>query len=124
MIGGPMPEVGKEAPEFELPAQDGKKVELDDYEGKWVVLYFYPKDFTGGCTAEAKNFQADLAKYKEKNVEILGVSTDSVGSHKAFCIKESLEFKLAVGRRPQGLREVRRAHGLQGDEVLLALARS
>jgi peroxiredoxin Q/BCP len=94
MIGGPMPEVGKEAPEFELPAQDGKKVELDDYEGKWVVLYFYPKDFTGGCTMEAKNFQADLAKFKEKGVEILGVSTDSVGSHQAFCTKETLEFKL------------------------------
>ena len=94
MIGGPMPEVGKAAPDFELLAQDGKKVELDDYEGKWVVLYFYPKDFTGGCTMEAKNFQADLAKYKEKNIEILGVSTDSVGSHQAFCTKETLEFKL------------------------------
>ena len=94
MIGGPMPEVGKEAPEFELPAQDGKKVELDDYEGKWVVLYFYPKDFTGGCTLEAKNFQADLAKFKAKDVTILGVSVDSVGSHKEFCAKESIEFKL------------------------------
>jgi len=94
MIGGPMPEVGKEAPEFELPAQDGKKVELEDYEGKWVVLYFYPKDFTGGCTLEAKNFQADLAKFKAKDVTILGVSVDSVSSHKDFCTKESLEFKL------------------------------
>jgi thioredoxin-dependent peroxiredoxin len=94
MIGGPMPEVGKDAPDFELPAQDGKKVDLDDYEGKWVVLYFYPKDFTGGCTLEAKNFQADLAKFKEKDVTILGVSVDSVSSHKEFCTKESIEFKL------------------------------
>jgi thioredoxin-dependent peroxiredoxin len=94
MIGGPMPEVGKDAPDFELPAQDGKKVDLDDYEGKWVVLYFYPKDFTGGCTLEAKNFQADLARFKEKDVTILGVSVDSVSSHKDFCTKESLEFKL------------------------------
>lgn len=94
MIGGPMPEVGKDAPDFELPAQDGKKVDLDDYEGKWVVLYFYPKDFTGGCTMEAKNFQADLAKFKAKDVTILGVSVDSVSSHKDFCTKESLEFKL------------------------------
>jgi peroxiredoxin Q/BCP len=91
---GTMPEVGKEAPEFELPAQDGKKVELEDYEGKWVVLYFYPKDFTGGCTLEAKNFQTDLAKFKAKDVTILGVSVDSVSSHKDFCTKESLEFKL------------------------------
>jgi len=94
MIGGPMPEVGKDAPDFELPAQDGKKVDLDDYEGKWVVLYFYPKDFTGGCTLEAKNFQADLAKFKAKDVTVLGVSVDSVSSHKEFCTKESLEFKL------------------------------
>jgi peroxiredoxin Q/BCP len=94
MIGGPMPEVGKEAPEFKLPAQDGKEVKLEDYEGKWVVLYFYPKDFTGGCTLEAKNFEADLAKYKAKDVTILGVSVDSVSSHKDFCAKESLEFKL------------------------------
>jgi peroxiredoxin Q/BCP len=89
-----MPEVGKEAPEFKLPSQDGTEIKLEDYEGKWVVLYFYPKDFTSGCTLEAQNFQKDLAKYKAKDAVILGVSLDSVSSHKDFCAKESLQFKL------------------------------
>ena len=90
----PMPEVGKEAPEFKLPSQDGTDVKLEDYKGKWVVLYFYPKDFTGGCTLEAQNFQKDLAKFKAKDAVVLGVSVDSVSSHKDFCTKESLQFKL------------------------------
>ena len=89
-----MPEVGKKAPEFKLPSQDGSEVKLEDYKGKWVVLYFYPKDFTGGCTMEAKNFETDLAKYKAKDTVVLGVSLDSVSSHKDFCSKESLTFKL------------------------------
>jgi len=90
----PMPEVGMAAPEFALPSQDGTPVKLADFKGKWVVLYFYPKDFTGGCTLEAQNFQKDLAKYKAGKTVILGVSVDSVSSHKEFCAKESLEFKL------------------------------
>jgi len=90
----PMPEVGKAAPEFTLPSQDGTPVKLSDFKGKWVVLYFYPKDFTGGCTLEAQNFQKDLAKFKAEKAVILGVSVDSVSSHKDFCAKESLEFKL------------------------------
>ena len=89
-----MPEVGKKAPEFKLPSQDGTDVKLEDYKGKWVVLYFYPKDFTGGCTMEAHNFQADLDKFKAKDTVVLGVSLDSVSSHKDFCAKESLTFKL------------------------------
>jgi thioredoxin-dependent peroxiredoxin len=90
----PMPEAGKPAPDFTLPSQDGTPVKLSDFKGKWVVLYFYPKDFTGGCTLEAQNFQKDLAKYKAEKAVILGVSVDSVSSHKDFCAKESLEFKL------------------------------
>ena len=71
------PEVGKPAPDFSLTTADGSQVSLKDYHGKWVVLYFYPKDFTSGCTLEARNFQRDLAKYEESGVVILGVSVDT-----------------------------------------------
>src|ERR1700730_10515402 len=83
-----MPAVGAPAPEFELSSQEGKTVNLRDLQGKWVVLYFYPKDMTTGCTIEAHNFQRDLAKYDQKTAVILGVSVDSVDSHQQFCTKE------------------------------------
>lgn len=89
-----LPAVGSAAPDFKLTNNEGKQVSLSDYKGKWVVLYFYPKDFTSGCTIEAKNFQRDLAKYEAANAVILGVSTDSADSHKEFCAKEGLNFKL------------------------------
>jgi thioredoxin-dependent peroxiredoxin len=88
------PVAGEKAPAFSLPNQEGTTVSLDQNKGKWVVLYFYPKDFTGGCTLEAHNFQRDLAKYEKLNAVILGVSLDSVTSHKDFCAKEGLNFKL------------------------------
>ena len=88
------PEVGKPAPEFSLTTGDGSQVSLKDYHGKWVVLYFYPKDFTSGCTLEAHNFQRDLSKYTDAGVVILGVSVDTAQSHKDFCAKEGLNFKL------------------------------
>jgi thioredoxin-dependent peroxiredoxin len=88
------PAEGKAAPTFTLPSQEGAQVSLADFKGKWVVLYFYPKDFTSGCTLEAHNFQRDLEKYTAKNAVILGVSVDTVDSHKSFCTKESLNFKL------------------------------
>ena len=88
------PEVGKAAPDFSLTTGDGSQVSLKDYRGKWVVLYFYPKDFTSGCTMEARNFQRDLAKYEESGAVILGVSVDTAQSHKDFCTKEGLNFKL------------------------------
>jgi peroxiredoxin Q/BCP len=88
------PEVGKPAPEFSLSTGDGSQVSLKDYRGKWVVLYFYPKDFTSGCTMEARNFQRDLSKYEESGAVILGVSVDTAQSHKDFCAKEGLNFKL------------------------------
>lgn len=90
----PMPEVGQSAPTFTLPNQEGTPVSLDTYKGKWVVLYFYPKDMTSGCTIEAHNFQRDLAKYQADNAVILGVSVDTVDSHKQFCTKDSLTFTL------------------------------
>jgi peroxiredoxin Q/BCP len=84
------PQVGQIAPDFTLPSQDGSKVSLHDFRGKWVVLYFYPKDGTSGCTLEAHNFQRDIAKYQELNAEIVGVSVDSPDSHKDFCAKQGL----------------------------------
>jgi thioredoxin-dependent peroxiredoxin len=89
-----IPSVGSAAPDFTLPSQDGSLIALNAYRGKWVVLYFYPKDQTPGCTREAHNFQADQAKYEQRNTVILGVSVDSVDSHKKFCAKEGLNFKL------------------------------
>src|SRR5271165_5588184 len=88
------PAEGTPAPAFSLPNQEGAQVSLDQFKGKWVVLYFYPKDFTSGCTVEAHNFQRDLDKYTQKNAVVLGVSVDNVDSHKSFCTKESLNFKL------------------------------
>ena len=67
---------------------------LQDFRGKWVVLYFYPKDFTTGCTIEAHGFQRDLAQYHAKNATIVGVSVDTAASHADFCAKEGLDFKL------------------------------
>jgi thioredoxin-dependent peroxiredoxin len=88
------PEAGAPAPDFSLTTSDGGQVSLKDYRGKWVVLYFYPKDFTSGCTMEARNFQRDLTKYEQAGAVVLGVSVDTAQSHKDFCAKEGLNFKL------------------------------
>ena len=89
-----MPQVGQTAPGFTLPSQDGTKISLNSFHGKWVVLYFYPKDMTTGCTIEAHNFQRDLDKFRKDDAVILGVSVDSQDSHKTFCTKEGLSFRL------------------------------
>jgi thioredoxin-dependent peroxiredoxin len=94
-IGGKLPTVDQPAPQFILPTNTGTgKVALADYAGKWVVLYFYPKDFTGGCTLEARRFQQDLAKYQTRNTQVIGVSADSIDSHAKFCDSEGLKFPL------------------------------
>jgi peroxiredoxin Q/BCP len=89
-----MPEVGKKAPDFTLFDQDENKVSLKDFSGKKVVLYFYPKDNTSGCTKEACNFRDDFPKFKKTDAVILGVSPDSVSSHKKFAEKYNLPFTL------------------------------
>lgn len=89
-----IPQVGQQAPEFTLPSQKGTDVSLNQYRGKWVVLYFYPKDMTSGCTLEAHNFEQDLSRYQAANAVVLGVSVDSIKSHKEFCAKDSLTFTL------------------------------
>lgn len=94
-LGGPQPPLNQAAPEFTLPTNTGDgEVSLSDYRGQWVVLYFYPQDFTPGCTLEARRFQQDLPKYLKRNTQIIGVSADDVDSHTEFCDSEGLEFPL------------------------------
>lgn len=89
-----VPEAGSVAPAFKLVTNEGNEVSLSDFKGQWVVLYFYPKDFTSGCTLQARNFQKWLPQYAKMNAVILGVSVDTAESHKSFCAKEGLTFKL------------------------------
>jgi peroxiredoxin Q/BCP len=112
------PKVGDVAPDFSLPSQDGTPVSLKQYRGKWVVLYFYPKDNTPGCTIEAHNFQRDLPKYEAANAVIIGISVDSAGSHKEFCTKQGLTFKLAADTE----KKVSAAYGSLANYVVVKIA--
>lgn len=89
-----MIKVGNKAPAFTLPNGKGDKVKLSDLAGKIVVLYFYPRDNTPGCTTEAVDFQSSLAKFKRQDAVILGVSKDSIESHEKFAAKQGLTFDL------------------------------
>jgi peroxiredoxin Q/BCP len=94
-LGGVLPSVNQSAPEFTLPSNSGDgNVSLSDYRGKWIVAYFYPADFTPGCTIEARKFQEDLPKYLDRNTQVLGISADDVNSHVEFCDSEGLKFPL------------------------------
>ncbi|MBX3702535.1 MAG: peroxiredoxin [Steroidobacteraceae bacterium] len=88
------PAVGAAAPEFRLQDQAGKWHALKDYRGKWVVLYFYPKDDTPGCTTQACEFRDNIFAYRDLGAVILGISVDDVASHKAFAEKHSLPFTI------------------------------
>src|SRR5438046_8569855 len=111
------PDVGKAAPDFSLTTGDGSQASLKDYRGKWVVLYFYPKDFTSGCTMEAHNFQRDLAKYESVDAVILGVSVDTAQSHKDFCAKEGLNFKLLAAPDANVSTEYRSVMDYEGSKL-------
>lgn len=100
-----LPAAGSPAPDFSLPSQDGSQISLKDYRGRWVALYFYPKDFTSGCTLEARNFQRDQAEFARRNAVVLGVSVDTADSHKRFCSKEGLNFKLLADTSHQVSKE-------------------
>jgi peroxiredoxin Q/BCP len=89
-----MPKIGQTAPAFTLIDQNNVPVSLKEQRGKWVVLYFYPKDFTSGCTLQARNFQRDMARYVERDAVVIGVSVDDVETHGQFCEKENLSFSL------------------------------
>jgi thioredoxin-dependent peroxiredoxin len=94
-MGGKLPPLNQPAPAFTLPTNTGNgTLSLADYQGQWLVAYFYPKDFTSGCTIEAQKFQVDLPKYQQRHTQILGISADSVDSHAEFCDSEGLKFPL------------------------------
>jgi peroxiredoxin Q/BCP len=97
-LGGTLPDLDQPAPDFSLagfvpPGTEGQR-SLADFAGRWLVLYFYPKDFTGGCTLEARGFQKDLAQFHQLGAEVVGVSADSAESHASFCGSEGLAFPL------------------------------
>jgi len=89
-----MLKIGDKAPDFKLPADSGKEISLNDLRGKKVILYFYPKDMTSGCTKEACDFRDSIKKFEKKNTVVLGVSADSTGSHQKFKDKYALPFTL------------------------------
>jgi peroxiredoxin Q/BCP len=112
-----VPAVGAPAPDFTLKSQENKTVNLHDFKGKWVVLYFYPKDMTVGCTIEAHNFQADQDKYTKMNAAIVGVSVDPVDSHVEFCTKENLTFKLLADVDHKVINEYGSVQNMKGSEL-------
>jgi thioredoxin-dependent peroxiredoxin len=88
------PSIGAPAPEFKLQDQNGKSHQLKNYRGKWVALYFYPKDQTPGCTTQACEFRDNIFAFREANAQVLGISVDDVESHKKFSEKHGLPFPL------------------------------
>jgi thioredoxin-dependent peroxiredoxin len=113
-----MPKVGEAAPDFTLPTQDGTQVQLSKLHGQWVVLYFYPKDNTPGCTVEAHNFSKDQPAYAARNATVLGVSVDGIESHKKFCAKEGINFRLLADTE----RKVAEAYGSLTNLLVTKLA--
>ena len=107
---------GDTAPEFELKDTDGNTVKLSDFRGKKVVLYFYPKDDTPGCTIESCSFRDDIGKYKARNTIILGFSLDNSSSHKRFAEKYKLPFTLLCGTK-----EVAEKYGAYGDRGIFGM---
>jgi peroxiredoxin Q/BCP len=106
--------VGDKAPDFTIANQDGKELSLKDFKGKKVVLYFYPKDDTETCTAESCNLRDNYSGLKKKGYEIIGVSADSVKSHKKFANKYKLPFTLLADTE----RNIIEAYGVWGEKML------
>jgi peroxiredoxin Q/BCP len=114
-LGGVLPELNTPAPDFDLPGvtpdREGKPIEsrlnLAAFKGRWLVLYFYPRDFTSGCTLEARGFQRDLASFEARGASVVGVSADDAESHASFCGSEGLAYPLLSD--PAG--EVSRRYG-------------
>lgn len=110
-----LPPVGKTAPDFALLDQDGKSHSLKEYKGKWVLLYFYPKDDTPGCTIEACTIRDQFADFKKIKAIVLGVSTDSVASHKKFATGYNLPFTLLADEH----KEVVGKYGVFGEKKFM-----
>lgn len=113
-----MPQVGDEAPDFTLKDQHGKEHTLSKYRGNRVLLYFYPKDNTPGCTAEACEMRDNIMNFEASNIQVLGVSTDSVSSHKKFSEKYDLPFPILADEK----KEVVRAYGVWGPRQFMGQA--
>jgi len=110
-----MPAVGAAAPSFNLTSNEGKPVSLNDFKGKWVVLYFYPKDDTPGCTKEACSFRDSFSKFKKQGIVVLGVSPDSEASHKKFAAKYKLPFTLLADKD----RSISETYGVYGEKKFM-----
>jgi len=105
-----MIEEGDKVPRFELKDADGRTVKSSDFRGRKHALYFYPKDFTPGCTTEADEFSKDYSKFKQAGIEVIGISPDDVGSHRRFCDKMGIRFPLLADTE----KEVSKAFGVWG----------
>jgi len=105
-----MIEEGDKVPRFELKDADGRTVKSSDFRGRKHALYFYPKDFTPGCTTEADEFSKDYSKFKKAGIEVIGISPDDVGSHRRFCDKMGIRFPLLADTE----KEVSKAFGVWG----------
>lgn len=114
-----MLDINTKAPDFTLKDQSGKNRKLSAYKGHWVLLYFYPKDNTPGCTAQACNLRDDYSTYKDYGIEILGISTDTQLSHEKFAKKHSLPFKILADENKQVVKlyEVYAPKKLFGKEI-------
>lgn len=116
---GELPKVGEAAPDFELPDQNGVKHSLKEYAGKWVVLYFYPKDDTPGCTQEACAFRDDMHKLEALGAQVVGISVDDSSSHAEFAKKYHLPFPLLADKSA----EVAARYGALMDLWVLKIAK-
>ncbi|MBI2147113.1 thioredoxin-dependent thiol peroxidase [Candidatus Woesearchaeota archaeon] len=110
-----LPSVGSAAPDFSLPDQDGKEHHLSAYRGQWVILYFYPKDDTPGCTVEACEFRDQYQKLKKAGVIVFGISADPVKSHEKFAAKFSLPFPLLADENKEAVK----AYGVWGKKKFM-----
>ena len=118
LFAGEQPIVGSDAPSFNLQDQNGDWHKLEDYQGQWLAIYFYPKDDTPGCTKEACNFRDNIYAFKAIDAAVVGISVDDVESHKKFSDKYKLPFTILADEN----NETTKAYGVLKDYMLIKLA--